>query len=239
MHLIELFELIENGEDGQIEFKRKFSTAEKIAKEMIAFANTKGGKIIFGVNDDRSVIGVESEKGEIELIDMAAKFYCEPGVDYECDIIPYHRKDVIVIDVKESRQKPHYLVEHNGTPQRNYHYPPLTKGGQGGSDGMVNSRTKNPKVYIRIKDKSVLASKETVKILKRSNPDAPPLIFSLGEREKYLLNYLSNNDRVTVSTFRKLLNLSERRASRILVNLVRAELIRLHSMEKEDFYTLS
>ena len=53
MYLTELNKLIEDGENSQTEFKRKFSTPEKIAKEMVAFANTKGGYILFGIDDDR------------------------------------------------------------------------------------------------------------------------------------------------------------------------------------------
>ena len=60
----ELLDLIEEGENIQCEFKRQFTTPEKIAREMIAFANTKGGFIIFGVDDDREVVGVDSEKSE-------------------------------------------------------------------------------------------------------------------------------------------------------------------------------
>lgn len=216
MHLIELKELIENGENAQVEFKRKFSAPEKIAKEMIAFANTKGGKIIFGVDDNKHVIGVESEKGEIELIDMAAKFYCSPEIGYIFDIIHIYGKDVIVIEVKESIRKPHYL--------KNNH-----------SAASV-PRTDIPRSYIRIKDRSILASKETIKILSKGK--VPLSMFSVGDHEKFLLDYLTKNDKVTLKHFRKLLNLSERRASRMLINLVRADLIRLHSMEKEDFYTL-
>jgi len=216
MYLLELNELIENGENSKVEFKRKFSTAEKIAKEMIAFANTKGGNIIFGVDDDRSVIGVESEKGEIELIDKAAKYYCTPEISYSYEIIHIYRKDVIVVNIPESRDKPHSLIEEN-----------------------TNGNGLHPKVYIRIKDKSILASKETIRVLKRSNPDSPPLILELGEKEKFLLDYLSKHERINIQTLRKLLNLSERRASRMLVNLVRAGLILLHNLEKEDYYTLN
>ena len=93
MYLSELNELIEGGENRYVEFKRKFSEPEKIAKEMIAFANSKGGKILFGVDDDKSVYGVESEKGEIELIDMSAKFFCEPEIKYKTEIIHIYRKD--------------------------------------------------------------------------------------------------------------------------------------------------
>jgi predicted HTH transcriptional regulator len=74
MTLYELHEIIEGGESSTVEFKRKFTEPEKIAKEMIAFANTKGGRLLFGIDDDKSVVGVESEKGEIEYIDLAAGF---------------------------------------------------------------------------------------------------------------------------------------------------------------------
>ncbi len=215
MNLFELHELIENGENFLVEFKRKFSSPEKIAKEMIAFANTKGGKILFGVDDNKDVVGVESEKGEAELIDMAARFYCEPEIKYSIEIKHIFRQDVVIVDIKESKTKPHRLIEN------------------GKNDNDVN------KVYIRLKDRSILASKETIRVLKNSNPDSPPLILNLGDKEKALIEYLHKHDKITVKKFKELMNISNRRASRILVNLVRAELIRLHTLEKEDFYTLT
>jgi predicted HTH transcriptional regulator len=215
MYLSDLNELIENGENSKVEFKRKFSEPEKIAKEMIAFANTKGGRILFGVDDDKYVYGVESEKGEIELIDMAAKFFCEPEIKYSPEIIHIYRKDVIIIDIPESRTKPHRLIENGKEESDSY------------------------RVYIRFNDKSVLASKETIRVLKKSNPDSPPQIINLEEKERALLDYLSKNERITMREFKEMMNISNRRASRILVNLVRANLIRQHSLEKEDFFTIS
>lgn len=215
MTLFELNEIIEGGENQSIEFKRKFTEPEKIAKEMIAFANTKGGKILFGIDDDKSVVGVESEKGEIEYIDLAAKFFCEPELAHTIDIMHIYRKDVIVVNIPESRRKPHRLIEN------------------GKSDEDTN------KVYIRVKDKSVQASKETIKVLKKLRADSPAQIINLGDKEKALLGYLNLHESVTLKEFREFLNLSNRRASRILVNLVRADLIRLHNHEKEDFYTLN
>jgi predicted HTH transcriptional regulator len=215
MYLSELHDLIEGGENSQVEFKRKFSESEKIAKEMIAFANSKGGKILFGVDDNKDIIGVESEKGEIELIDMAAKFFCGPAINYSAEIVHIYRKDVVVIDIPESRTKPHRLIEN------------------GKFDEDLN------KVYVRFNDKSVLASKETIRVLKRSNPDAPPQVINLGEKEKALLDYLGENEKITVRQFKEMMNISNRRASRIMVNLVKAALITQHSLEKEDFYTLN
>lgn len=215
MTLYELNEIIENGENQQVEFKRKFTEPEKIAKEMIAFANTQGGKILFGIDDDKKVIGVESEKGEIEYIDLAARFYCEPPLEFSIDIMHIYRKDVILVDIPESRKKPHRLIEN------------------GKEDGDES------KVYIRVKDKSVQASKETIKVLKKLRSDSPAQIINLGDKERALLDYLAKHERVTLREFREYLNLSNRRASRILVNLVRADLIRLHNHERDDFYTLN
>lgn len=215
LSLYELNELIEGGENQNVEFKRKFTEPEKIAKEMLAFANTHGGRILFGIDDDKSVVGVESEKGEIEYIDLAARFFCEPEINYSVDIMHIYRKDVIIVNIPESFQKPHRLIE-NG-----------------------KSDDDETKVYIRVKDRSVQASKETIKVLKKLRQDAPPQIINLGDKEKALLDYLQTHDRVTLKEFREFLNLSNRRASRILVNLVRADIIRLHNHEKEDFYTLN
>jgi len=213
LYTLELYKLIEEGEGSNIEFKRKFSTPEKIAKEMIAFANTKGGYILFGVDDDKKIFGVESEKSELELIDTAAKFFCEPEVDYKTEIVPIRDTDVVVIQVFESRTKPHKLIDEN-------------------------DRT-STRVYIRLNDKSVIASKETVNILKHSNPDSKPMILNLGELEKTLIDYLTGNERITVKEFKRLANISERRASRTLVTLVRAEVIRHHRMDNKEFYTLA
>jgi predicted HTH transcriptional regulator len=213
LYTLELYKLIEEGEGSNIEFKRKFSTPEKIAKEMIAFANTKGGYILFGVDDDKKIFGVESEKSELELIDTAAKFFCEPEVDYKTEIVPIRDTDVVVIQVFESRTKPHKLIDENDKT--------------------------STRVYIRLNDKSVIASKETVNILKHSNPDSKPMILNLGELEKTLIDYLTDNERITVKEFKKLANISDRRASRTLVTLVRAELIRHHRMDNKEFYTLA
>ena len=212
MYLLELHKLIEDGENSKVEFKRKFSSPEKIAKEMIAFANTKGGVILFGVDDDRKIVGVESEKGEMELIDTAAKFFCEPEINFDYEIASIKNSDIVIVKVPESSNKPHKLISDN------------SKG--------------DAKVYIRYNDKCVLASRETINILKGSNIKSHPVKITFGEIEKNLLKYLTENEKITVKGFKKLANISERRASRILVNLVRTEVLRHHRVDNNEFFTL-
>jgi predicted HTH transcriptional regulator len=212
----ELQLLLEEGEGFQLEFKRKVTSPEKIARALIGFANTKGGTILFGIDDDKTIVGVESEKTEVEMIQTAGRVFCDPPIEPTIEIISYRGKDVLLVIVEESTQKPHSLI---------------TDGDGSGDQEM--------KVLIRVKDKTVVASKEVVKILEAESPEAAPLRISIGDTERSVLEYLDSNERITVKQFGKLVNISDRRASRILIQLVRAGVLRIHSHEKEDFYTLA
>src|SRR5258705_5599773 len=55
----ELLRLIRGGEDTFLELKVKLSNSEKIAQEIVALANTGGGVIVFGVNDQLRIEGVD------------------------------------------------------------------------------------------------------------------------------------------------------------------------------------
>ncbi len=210
--------LIEEGEGFEVEFKRKFSSPEKIAKTLVALANTKGGHLLFGVDDDGSVVGVESEKSEVELIEQAGSFFCVPEISPEIDIVAFDGMDVVVAFVPESDEKPHYFT--------------------GNVNGDANGEEET-RVYIRVNDKTVMASKEVVRILRGENANSRPLRIEIGENEKRLFRYLEANERITVPEFSNLVNISERRASRILVGLVRAGVVRIHTLEKRDYFTLA
>ncbi len=211
MNIHDLKFLIEDGEGFELEFKRKVSSPLKIAKTMSSFANSSGGIILFGVDDNGSIVGVESEKTELDLIDEAAEFYCEPPISFTIKIVPYNHRDVIVATVDESYTKPHYVKDENN--ERN--------------------------VYIRVNANSVLASKEVIKVLRDERVDKAPLTLSIGQNEKRLFEYLEIHPRITVSEYSELINVSIRRSSRILTTLVRASVIRIHTLEKTDYFTLA
>ena len=212
--------LIEEGEGPQIEFKRKVTSPEKVARAMIAFANTKGGHILFGVDDDGTVVGVESEKSEVEFIRQAGKEFCILEIEPAIDIVAFDGKDVIVAYVAESHDKPHYFA------------------GPGNGNGAIEQGDET-KVFIRVNDKTIMASREVVKILRDERPDAPPMKIEFGENERRLFRFLDREEKITAKEFSRLVNISEQRASRILVSLVRAGVLWIHTMEKQDFFTLS
>ena len=80
MNRTELAELIHNGENSGVEFKRDDVTPEKLAKEMAALLNLEGGHILLGVEKDRTVSGLtrDPEKAE-EWVMEAARTHLRPG----------------------------------------------------------------------------------------------------------------------------------------------------------------
>lgn len=202
--------LILQGEGTTLDFKKTITNCSKIAKTMVSFANNKGGKLLIGVADDGKITGVKSEEEEKYMIQKAAGFYTKPAIEPVFEEVYIDDKTVLVAQIAESETKPHYAL---------------------GEDGKWW-------VHIRVKDKSVLASKIVVDVLKRENNDNG-VHLEYSSKEKVLLEYLEENERITAREYSTMLNLSRRRTQRILVNLVLSGIIRLHTTEKEEFYTAS
>ncbi len=211
MHPLDLKDLILDGESTTLEFKRKFTTSEKIAKEISALANTKGGYILFGVDDDGSILGVESEKTAIDSIENSCNFFLEPPVLPEIEIVDLYGRDIVVVRINESDTKPHKVI---------------------------NSNDEKGIAYIRVGEQSVIASREMVKVLEGQNPYAQPIKLSIGEKEARLFDYLEKNQKASVKDFAKLCNISKRRASQLIVRLVRAGVLQIHQDAKSEYFTL-
>jgi predicted HTH transcriptional regulator len=213
MYPLELKDLIFEGESTTLEFKRKFTSSQKIAKEISALANTKGGYILFGVDDDGSIVGVDSEKGEVGLVEEACNYHLEPPINPDIEIIGLYGKDIVVLKINESRTKPHRVVNNGETGDK-------------------------PKAYIRVGEQSVIASREMVKVMEGQNKTAGPITLSIGENEKRLFNYLDIHTKATVLDFANLCNISKRRASQLIVRLVRAGVLQIHQDSGSDYFTL-
>ena len=215
MRYRELLNLIEEGENIQVEFKRKFSTHDKIAREMIAFANTKGGYVLFGIDDDKKIVGVESEKETTELVKDAALNYCEPPLELVIEYREVDGKEIVIVNVPESNKKPHRI-----------------------QDFKSELDITNAVVTIRVNDKSVQASKEMIRILRAQTNQTALKKYILGSTEKTVFEYLSKVERISVKELSNLVNISERRASRTLVKMLRAKLLMIHTKDNgEEFFT--
>jgi predicted HTH transcriptional regulator len=211
----DLLEIIEKGESLSCEFKRKFSTHDKIAKEMIAFANTNGGIILFGVDDNKEIVGVDSEKTEVELVKETAGNYCIPPLQYKVEFVDVNGREIVIVNIPESKNKPHRL-----------------------QDYLKNFDITKAVVFIRVNDKSMQASKEMIRIMRAESENLKLKKYSIGDIEKNAFEYLDKNETITVRDLSELVNISTRRASRTLVKMVRAKLLIIHTKENgEEYFT--
>jgi predicted HTH transcriptional regulator len=96
--------LIAQGEHQQLDFKFEVEDARKIAKSMVAFANTDGGRLLIGVKDNGKIVGIDSEE-EMYVIEGAAELYSEPPVALEATLHKVENKSVLEIHVPVSETK--------------------------------------------------------------------------------------------------------------------------------------
>jgi predicted HTH transcriptional regulator len=200
--------LIFEGEGVSLDFKKTITSCEKIARTMVSFANNKGGRLLIGVADDGTIKGVKSEDEERYMITRAAQSFAKPPIEPVFEEVYIDDKIVLVVEIPATNLKPYFALAEDGKWW----------------------------VYVRVKDKSVLASKIVVDVLKRKSGTEGVLI-EYSSKEKTLLEYLEKTARITVAECCDLLKVGRRKAQRILVDLILSGIIRINTTEKEEFYT--
>jgi predicted HTH transcriptional regulator len=205
----DLRKLVMQGEGAYLEFKRKAAHPEKIVREMIAFANTKGGILLVGIGDDKSIPGLKYPDGESHVIRKALKA-CHPSLKFTETFIPVgDSRTVLQYEIPESKSKPHFV--------------------------MVNNEKES---YVRVNDQSIRASREMSEIAKRAQHNRD-IKFAYGDHEKFLMQYLEEHSFITLKKFIELSGLRRFYASRKLVLLVLADVLHITPHEKGDLYSLA
>ncbi|MCI4667408.1 MAG: putative DNA binding domain-containing protein [Bacteroidia bacterium] len=213
MDINELRNTVRRGEGSYLEFKRKARHPDKIAREMLAFANTRGGLLLIGVDDNTEVYGVKFPDEDIFAIQQFLDKYTYPKISFEIEKIKISSSHfVLAYQVEESHKKPHFMKS-------------MEEGGK-------------KSTFVRVNDMSITASREMVEIL-RMEGRQKGVRLRVGDREKELLTYLEKHDKITLEETQKQLKLNKRRASSLLVILVRAGLLNIHPSEKGDSYSLA
>ncbi|MDN3669032.1 ATP-binding protein [Echinicola jeungdonensis] len=209
MTLREVTKLAQQGEGLHIEFKKKVSNPEKIVREVIALANTDGGYLMIGVDDDKTVSGHRYIDEEVYVLDKAIKDLIRPMVQYEQWIIPINeKKGVAVYHFEKSPKRPHYLYEEG-----------------------------RKKSFVRADDRTIQASREVWQILRRQKKPKD-IIFNYGEKETKLMQALGDKSSITLKEYSKIAKLPRFIASKTLIRLVLANVLEVVPQEKEDVYML-
>lgn len=103
-----LIEEILKGESEKIEFKENAKTNTYI-KTVVAFANGNGGKIVFGVKDNKEIVGVENEFEVMDGIINAISDSCYPMIVPDISLHTLENKTVILVEIEGGKKKPYYL----------------------------------------------------------------------------------------------------------------------------------
>jgi predicted HTH transcriptional regulator len=199
------------GENQYQEFKQKLNQPEKIARTICGFANAKGGKLWVGIDDYKSVIGVDPEE-EIFVLEKAAMDYCQPPVQMKIQIKYMGEEEVPVVlaTIPESRIKPHGVVDEQG--QIRY--------------------------YLRAKDQTLPMGEMMRKMYEKGEIAPENEDMTLQAIESKIIKELKKKERLRANDIMKSLNISKKRTSRALYNLVRKGIISKFETEKQAFYTL-
>ena len=180
--------LILQGEHQTQDFKYCISDSRKIARSLVAFANTDGGRLLIGVKDNGRIAGVRSDE-EYYMVESAAKIYSRPEINFTTRQHSVDGKTVLEVIIEPSDQKPHFARDDEGKWW----------------------------AYFRKDDENLLASKIMIEVWKRQK-SREGILINYSDDEKILLDYLENNEKISVSKYARIAHLSYKKAEQIIIN---------------------
>ncbi len=99
-----LLNIISQGENEKVEFKTSFN--KEVIDTIVAFANSKGGTIILGVTDKKSIVGIEITEESIQNWQNEIKVKTEPALYPDIEPYTIDNKTIILISIQEYPVKP-------------------------------------------------------------------------------------------------------------------------------------
>ena len=109
MDIKQLEGILKKGEDSFCQFKTNFTSIDNLAVEIAAFANSQGGKIIVGVDDLGTVIGLSMQDVQRlnQWISNASAQKIEPPLFVKTEIILIGEERILIIDTPRGVNKPY------------------------------------------------------------------------------------------------------------------------------------
>lgn len=110
MNVIEVLDIIGSGETSKVQFKREIDNDDAIAAEIIAMSNSKGGRIIFGVEDKTGqIIGLDYEQIQNYSNKLAniANDRIKPQVFIRTEVVSVDDNKILIVEIDEGIAKPY------------------------------------------------------------------------------------------------------------------------------------
>ncbi|MBN2636562.1 MAG: ATP-binding protein [Prolixibacteraceae bacterium] len=204
-----IYKLIEEGEHQRQDFKYCINDSKKIARSLVAFANTNGGRLLIGVKDNGKIVGISTDE-EYYMVESAAKIFSEPPINFSTKQWQVEGKTVLEITIEPSEKKPHFAKDDNGKWL----------------------------AYLRINDENVLAHKIQINVWKKQN-STKGIRFSYSDDEKFLIDFLHQNTTTSFSKYLRNANISRRKAENILTDFVLMDVVRMNTSKEGTIFKLN
>lgn len=200
--------LIAQGENQQLDFKFEISDSKKIARTLVAFANTDGGRLLVGVKDNGVIAGVRSEE-EYYMIEAAAQLFCKPEIAFQTKEWDVDGKLVLEVIVPKSRN-----LKHKAPAKENDY-----------------------KVFVRVKDQNILADPILLQYWKLEQSDNIVNI-NFTEPEMLLLQYVDQHGSISRNELMNTAGIGKKQAERMILNFMLMGILELKLSERETRFVL-
>ena len=212
MTLDELKIISINGENQFVEFKKNINHPDQIVEEIVGFANSKGGSLYIGIDDSGDLTGLKFADDDAIFLRKHFKENIKPLPSIEYEVISVTRKkSVLHIKIKSGDRKPY---------------------------GVISQNTGGTKVYYRINDECLQASRELKSILRGSRQETGQTI-KYHDLENEVLKIVESNQPVSKSAILKNSNFTSRKISDCLIRLVLAGVLKIIPAPEHDLYEFS
>ena len=111
-HRMDIEGLIERGETQSLEFKESLRLKDEIGETVSAFSNSNDGVVLVGVSDGGEPIGVDIGGNTLEDLANYIKRNTDPQVFPTVKTVKAGEKNVVMVEVKESQEKPVFFKNH-------------------------------------------------------------------------------------------------------------------------------
>lgn len=200
--------LIGQGEHQQLDFKYEISDAAKIARTLVSFANTDGGKLLIGVKDNGSIKGIASDE-EIFMLENAALRFCQPEIKFSTKEWIVDGKKVLEVTIPADAE----AIYRAPDPQDQY------------------------KAFVRVRDENFIANGVLMKVWKKRQQKKSIRISYTAVEEK-ILKYLHSHETISLSQIRELTGISKYKAEDLLSDMILLDLVKMEFIDQKVFYKI-
>lgn len=203
-----LISMIREGEHQKQDFKFCITDSRKIARSLVAFANTDGGSLLIGVKDNGHIVGVQSDE-EYYMVESAALIYSKPPIPFTTKQWHVEGKTVLQVMIEPGNQKPYFAKDENGKWL----------------------------AHVRHNDENRLAGKVMIDVWNKQKR-MQGITVKLTDAEKFLLKYLDSNNFISVSAFARKASIPYKQAEQLLADFIVLGLVQPYFGDTHIVYRL-